>query len=416
MNYFIKEACNNNVQASSLFIGEGQTKVVMILADYLELEDIAGDKYLSDLYNRGYSALISSRQLGKSTAAKVKLSIGTGKRLLLDKNIIKAINTNNPGFGSVHNGVINQGIEELKSINKDSEYLKYIGYLGDRLEDKGKTTCVIGNSDAGSANRDNILIAMNGSGHADYGDVESTVIYAQGFPGRKKTDFTKLAELCRKYMTVSDFIVMDTGDLARLEHYRSKLTRSRYQNLRSNAVKDISKLMSGLAEAGNKDTTFILISSFPSSNSIKSGYKMTPILAYQAGSDGGLLYSKSTRREGIITSLDIADYIIQKLDAREKSQLSEIQTNDPLNKTLQLKKRLLDVSVMRLPILTWYAVLEIICAVLALLYMLSMRIFKNKRMLGFIKCTLLSTYAPQLFCFIWAALIFQAPIYFSPYL
>lgn len=410
ISFFIKEACNTNVQASSLFIGDGQTKVVMVSADYLSIKDISEDDYLKILFNKSYSALASSRQNGKTTASKVKLSIGTGKRLALNMNAVNAIKllpekkdlTELKSDGKTGN-IIYENIKDLKEANKNSEYINYIGYLGDRLHEMGKSTCILGNSDTDAYNRSNILIAMDSKGIVDSGDVETAILKDDSFPGGKRTDFKKLMELYEASLPSSDFLIIDTGDMARLEYYRSKLSEEEYQQYKKLTINRISNFVSRIVERDNYNTTFLLMSAYPDSDNLKNGDKLTPFLSY-TGKEAGFLYSQSTRRDGIITSLDIADYIIAKLNSREKGKLEEVKEKEPLNKMLLLRQRLLNVSLMRLSILTWYAILEIICAVIGLIYVLGMRQMKRNTFMGLIKTIMLANVTAP------AALLYMAAL------
>lgn len=423
MSFFIKEVRNTKVQASSLFMGNGQTKVAMVFMDYIEISDIAEDEYLHKLSNKSYISLVSSRQIGKVSASKAKLTIGTGKRLLLTNTYVQAYNYPRQLEDFYQSEVelkkgnlFYQNIKELKQTNRNSEYLRYIGYLGDKLNSASKTTCVLGNSDTEIYNRNNLLIAMDSKGIVDSGDVENTILYDPYFPGGKRTDFMKLEELYKLNRTTSDFLVIDTGDLARLEHYRSRLTTEKYEELKAQTIKRISEFVKKIINNDNNNTTFLIVSAYPSASSIKLGDKLTPLISY-TGSNSGLLYSKSTKREGIITNLDIADYILEKLNIREKSQLQEFDTEEPFDGMQKLNKRLLNTSVMRLPVLTWYAVFEIVCGIIGLLYMLNKRQIKNKVISSFVNKTLMvSISAPIVLLYMAVLYINNAAIYFIVFL
>lgn len=412
ISIFIKEACNTKVQASSLFMGDGQTKVVLITVDYMNLEDFSENSYLKKLFDNSYSALVSGRQNGKATVSKAKLSVGTGKRFLLSNTPVIAVNSYMGSAVKTLGQVKYQDINEVINVNRNSEYIGYIGYLGDKLNSLDKTASILGNSDTDVINRDNVLIAMDGRGCVDYGDVEGTMVYDESFPGGKRTDFSKLAEEYRASLPISDLVVVDTGDLARLESYRNKLTEIQYEGLREQTIERITEYLRAIIDEEKSNISFVILSAYPDLESLKQGNKLTPILSYEPRRKGGVLYSGSTRREGIISNLDIADYILAKLEKSTKCQLREIETENDLNNMLNFNRRILNVSAMRLPVLTWYAVLEIVCGVLGLLYMLNMKLLKNKRLLAFIKAALLvNISAPVVFLYM-AALDIDNPIMF----
>ncbi|MDF2839879.1 MAG: hypothetical protein K0Q99_650, partial [Clostridia bacterium] len=206
INIFIEEAWNNKVQASSFFMDNNNRKVVVLMADHIELQDFAKNDYLAWLFNNSYSALISGRQTGKASAAKAKLAIGTSKRFEISSSLRNAANydetienlDNQIVIGESGN-VIYHDLKGLKNQNKESDYTSYIGYLGRELKQQKKTACVIGNGDTDTMNRSSVLIPMDEYGIVHAGDVENTTISDIGFPGGKRTDFTKLMSLYKKF-------------------------------------------------------------------------------------------------------------------------------------------------------------------------------------------------------------------------
>lgn len=361
ISVFVKEVCNNEKQTSSFWVDKENGKVVVIAADYLELQDFAKNDYLSRLFNSSYSALISGRQNGKASLAKAKLSIGASKRLEINSDMKAAKKQGN---------IVYEDIDSLKELNKDSEYNSFIGYIGRELNKHNKITCVIGNSDTEISDKSSVLLAMDQNGIVDTGDIDNTLILDDNFPGEKKTDYKKLMELYNKYSPESDLIVIDTGDLARLEYYKEELPEEVFKAHKSSALNDMAEFINELITNSYPETTFVLLSSYPDKGSIKSGFKLTPIIVYNDG-QGGLIYSESTKRNGIIVSLDIADFILETLTGIEKSKLYKVPETASLKKMLNLKKRLLSISTMRLPVLTWYAILEIFCATGGFLYMIN---------------------------------------------
>jgi hypothetical protein len=384
INIFIQEAWNSEVQASSFLVDNKNLKVVIVMADNIELQDFARNDYLGWLFNNSYSALISGRQNGKVSIAKAYLAIGTGKRLEISSGLKSIANFNN-NFETLDNqtvvgengNIIYHDIKQLRKQNKGNSYNSYIGYLGSKLKQYNKTTCVIGNSDTDIINRSSVLMAMDENGIVDVGDVENTVISDSSFPGGKRTNFNKLTSLYKEYSSVSDFIIIDTGDLARIDYYRNQLSEEDFAAHKSEAVKEIAEFTRNIIENTKQKTVFIVLSAYPSKGNLQSGLKLTPIIVYN-NNGKGFIQSQSTKRTGIITNLDIADFVLEKLVNTEHSSLKEVSIAAPLWNMLSLTRKLLNISVMRLPVLTWYAIFEIICATAGFIYMLN---FSKKWML-----------------------------------
>lgn len=394
INILIEEAWISKVQASSFLWDNKKQKVVIIMTDYIELQDFTKNDYLTWLFNNSYSALISGRQNNKFSIEKAKLAIGTGKRLEISSNLISASNYNNNTefigdsiiVGEKGNVIFND-IKNLKNINKENNYDAYIGYLGNKLKQQNKVTCLIGNSDTDIINRNSILIAMDQDGIVDLGDVENTIKSDSSFPGGKRTDFNKLTSLYMENSTNSDLTIIETGDLARLDYYKSQLTHEEFEAQKLETVNNIAEFTKNIIANTKQKTTFIMLSSFPSKRDLQLGLKLTPIILYDNNGQG-FLYSKSTKRTGIITNLDIADFILDKLIYTETSCLKSVLGIVPLKSMLSLSRKLLNISLLRRPILTWYAIFEIICATAGLIYIFNFN-KKNILMISLVKITML---------------------------
>ena len=379
INIFLEEAWIHQVQASSFLLDNKAPKVVIIMADYIQLEDFAQNDYLAWLFNNSYTSIISGRQNNKPSISKAKLAIGTGKRLEVSNSLKNAANYNdssevldNQFVVGERGNVIYSDIEYLKKQNKENGYESRIGYLGSKLKQHNKVTCLLGNSDTDIINRSSILIAMDQNGIVDVGDVENTVISDSSFPGGKRTDFSKLTSLYMEYSATSDLTIIDTGDLGRLDYYKNQMAPEDFAAQKMTTINNIADFTRNIIANTKQKTIFIILSTYPSKNNFQSGLKITPIVVFE-NNGAGFLYSDSTKRTGIITNLDIADFVLEKLIPEEISSLIEVSGTAPLRAMLSLTRKLLNISVMRLPVLTWYAIFEIICATAGLIYMFSLK-------------------------------------------
>jgi hypothetical protein len=311
--------------------------------------------------------------------------------------------------------VIYQNIRSLRNLNKNSDYTSSIGYLGKELNKFGMYTCIIGNSDTNIMKRSSILMVMNELGIVDLGEVENILVYDSNFPGGKRTDYNKLLEEYKRYRLKSDLMLIDTGDLARLEYYKDELSEEDFKLHKKEIISNITQLFKNIISDTAEKTTFMLLSAYPSDTSMKAGFKLTPLMVYE-NKEGGLLYSSSTKRNGIITSLDIADYILEKLTIRDDSKLKEVLKDDGMTRMLELKRKLLSVSVMRLPVLTWYAVFEIVCAIAGFLYLLNFN-SSRMRLIRLIKISMLANIvAPAILLYISIFQIDSATVYFGVFI
>lgn len=356
ISFFAIEACYDNVQASSFLWDKSNQKVILLLADGISIEDFKEDPYLTDFFNNSYSAFISARQTGKATAERARLALGAGKRLLLANGMTGAFQQ--------QKGIQLPKIENIKELNQEEGFGRYVGYLGTILHQNNRHTGLIGNSDGDQINRSAALLVTDQKGEIDFGEVDHCTIRDDAFPGGKRTDYDKLLKLYGQYGFV-DLLAIDLGDLSRLDEYRTSLAAQVFEEEKAKTIERISAFVKEITSRMDSHTSLVVLSAFASKRDIQAGFKLTPMLVYN-GREKGMLYSDSTKRGGILVNTDVADYILQKLQLKEQSNISEKENASNLWKMSELQKRLRTVSKMRLPVLTWYAVFEIVCAVLGL--------------------------------------------------
>lgn len=406
--FFSMVAFSAAISVSSISEAEENSKAVMIIADYLDIEDISKMEYLNKLTGMSHVALMNNRQPGKAGASKSKLIIGSGKKLELNTDLVsveKAESKKEPLSGSL----VYMDTYIVKRTNSDSEYQKYIGYIGNEINKNRGITCYIGNADTQKKNRSSMLIAADSSGRIDLGETENINIEDGNFPGGIRTDYSRLAELYKQYLPASSFLVIETGEMERLEGFKGIIPEESFESYRQKVLNDVDAFVKEVvSHKGYK--TLIFISTYPSESNDKTGNRMTPIVVH-GGKGKGLLYSSNTRRHGIILNTDIADYVLYKLGYLSKCSVHESDKEDPLSELKDMNESILRTSRLRAPALTYYAVLVI--AVLGILFTMAAFFGKKtgKLSLSFginIAHTMLSF--PVIFLFIPASYLGWGPI------
>ncbi|MHB1393871.1 MAG: hypothetical protein ACYCYE_12520 [Clostridia bacterium] len=360
-----------------------ESKVVVVVADYLSIEDINSMDFLSSLAAKSHIALLNNRQLGKAGASKSKLIIGSGKRLELNANMcmggseesFRKLYSIESGRALEPESLIYTDIYKLKNRNDESEYQNFIGYLGDAVNKNNGIACFLGNADAAEQNRSSMLIAMDSSGEVDIGTTEGILIEDELFPHGRRTDYNKLADLYKQYLAASSFVVIETGDMERLETFRSSMSVKSYENFRRGVLKKIDSFIKELFSYGGFKT-LVVISTYPSRTDIEVGNRLTPVLAYDA-SGGGLLYSSSTRRQGIILNTDLADYLLCKLGYSDSSAIVELRSERAGYYLEAMNRNIVRTSILRVPVLTTYAVMVI--AAIGILFITAVFFRKGSR-------------------------------------
>ena len=336
-------------------------KTVLIIADYLDIEDISKMDFLGRLAVESHVALISNRQPGKAGASRAKLIIGSGKRLELDAHMTLGGSADN-GRESLTGSLQFTDINKVISRNADSEYQNCIGYIGEIINKHKGNSCFIGNADTDNPNRISMLIAIDSGGGVDSGETENIHIADESFPYGIRTDYHRLAELYKQYLPASSFMVIETGDMERLEAFRSSMSREAYEAHKQDVLKNIDSLMKDIFNSDGYET-LIFISTYPSISDADGSNKLTPVLVYEEGV-GGVLYSSNTRREGIILNIDLADYILYKLGYANNNAILELKKEEPLNFLRTMNRNIIRTSTIRAPVLTYYAVMMIVALVL----------------------------------------------------
>lgn len=373
-----------DTEATAITCDRAEGRVVMVIADYLTIDDLSQMEYVRKLAEKSCVGLVSNRQTGKSGADKSKLIIGSGRRLELNTGT-----EGNNGAESeripVSDSLRYKEIDRLKRINAASAYLSYIGYIGDQINKNNGTTCLLGNADTALHNRSSMLVAMDSSGIVDAGEADNIYTEDGFFPFIRRTDYGRLAELYKQYLPASSFMVIDTGDMERLEKISASLSEESYLHYKTAILKLIDTFIESLVSYGDFQT-LILISTYPSRTALGMNNRLTPILVYDKG-EGGILYSRNTRREGIVLNTDIADYVLCKLGYISTSAVTGQKRDEALKTLVKMNNNFIRTSVLRVPVLTSYAVM--IMAILVIIFFtIVLPLGKYKKILSWLGCIL----------------------------
>jgi|GEM_PF-786290 len=182
------------------------------------------------------------------------------------------------------------------------------GTLGQVLADAGKKTAVLGNADSTiRAVRLSPLICCDRRGVVSAGDVsDDTQIVAPGSPGGYRASEDRLLEESRRLLGTSDALVVDTGDTGRIDRQSASTDPDVLARDRQAALRRTDSLVKETASLLDLDSSLLLIvsPSAPMENRADGDY-LTPFIAAGKGFGRGLLTSLSTRRPGLINSIDL---------------------------------------------------------------------------------------------------------------
>lgn len=359
-------------------------KVVMVILNRCSLQQLESMPQIKHMIDNGYIGLMNTRVSGRNSEAKGYATIGWGTRAEasqdtsifhnIDDNASK-IYTRRTGDILPEEGIVNIDINMLKELNSRGDFNPAVGSLGHQLKESSLKTALIGNSDTDERkNRAAGYIAMDNKGYIDMGATdEGATVKDINRPYGVKTDFNGILSIYDKVQDKASFIVIETGDTNRLEDYKKNLTPKAYNGLSEITLNEIDNFVKELVNTIDFNKTMImLVTPYPSDKSAEKGDRLTPVVFYFGGDEGGLLTSNTTRRKGIIANIDIAPSVLSYLNNNPIKNMTGrevelITSTDNLEYIKNLNNRVVNTSVQRYRVLYTFAIYQMLASVLALL-------------------------------------------------
>jgi hypothetical protein len=365
-------------------------RVVMVVISRIDLDDLEKMPYVRELIDKGSIALMNTRASGKNSEFKSYATIGWGTRAeashatsffhgIDDKT--GPIYERRTGKKMFENGIINLDINKLVVQNLNGEYGAMPGILGQVLSENGYKTALIGNGDVEDVRLTPAgLIAMDLDGHIHSGDISDKLIKKDSTrPFGLKTDYKLLLDKFKEEYLSSNLIVIETGDTIRLERYKENLRPEIYEKHRISILNEIDDFIRNVVEnLDKKDAKLIIVTPYPSDKAASRGDRLTPFIIYEGNDGEQVLYSKTTRRNGIVGNVDVAPTVLSYFNLTSDKMTGRVLQSVPqqnnLNYIRSLNRRVVNTSTQRYRVLYSFAVYQIIISVLALILI----IFKNR--------------------------------------
>lgn len=359
-----------------------EKKVIMLVVDRINFEDIEDLPCFKEIMSQGSIALSNGRTSGTTTPSKAYVTIGSGVRAEGTPSTVTAVEVNGDtgeifyrrtGIEPVEGMVVNPDINKLIVRNATGEYGAIPGNTGYYLREKGLKTAVLGNADYGDKRiRWAAAIAMDRNGVVDYGKVEQDILVEDNeFPTGYRTDFKEIISCLNYIQDKADLIVIETGDMTRVEDSRDLLSDEMYNVHKGKALLQTDEFLNEIKNRVDENKWLLLIvTPYPSSERISKGDRLTPVIAYGNDLPGGLLISDTTRRLGIIGNIDIAATVLEYFDIRGIDVIGRPVRGVPVNNNISRIKSInmitVNISNFRYPILSKYAIFVIITVLLGL--------------------------------------------------
>lgn len=380
------------------FADRGQARQVVIVIDRLRIDDLSMMPNLIRLQRQGAIGLMNTNTAGAKEPSNTYITIANGQRSIggawagrfygtseyvydnvgvkSGKQMAGDLYYSLTGWKAGSTGIINPGIVDIINRNQDLQYDVQVGALGEQLKMAGILRVVIGNADTSVPRRYGAELVMDHRGFIPAGTVDNSINESDSeFPNGFRTNYdlvlTRAAESLKSGRML---LVIDLGDLSRLEESRALITKARFKEVREKSIKRIDGFIGRLMPRLdlNKDQVMVIVPT-PANEDMQNQNTVTPVIMTGSGFKGeGLLTSPSTRRAGLIANTDVAPtvlafYGIDKPIYMVGRPAAGLASSDSLAYLKELNQKFVLTYVQRPFLITATAAVEIIIVVISLL-------------------------------------------------
>ncbi|MFK3939063.1 hypothetical protein ACI2JA_16310 [Alkalihalobacillus sp. NPDC078783] len=209
----------------------------------------------------------------------------------------------------VVDGIVYPQIEALHKVNQDTHYKARVGQIGDRLFATGIRAFVLGTSDTDQKHRFGSFLTMNSKGTTD-GSLNESVIQDTTRAYGKKMNSGWMIDEIAKQSKEYPFIVVEWGDLYRLFALKNQMTDVAYEKQREQALGELEAFILSVQE---EHPDMWLISPFVHKEAYSDKKQLAPIYEWTSNGVGGALVSDTTRRTDVLSNVDVAPTLIQRI-------------------------------------------------------------------------------------------------------
>jgi hypothetical protein len=301
-------------------------------------EELTGFKRI---VNQGSVGLLNTNTAGNKLPVHTYTTIGAGAQALGTAYANKAFNVNTrleeglayeiyqqrTGITPPDNSIVQLGLARIEVNNSELPRTLEIGAIGTALHQAGFKTAVFGNTDLmNEPGRLAVSIAMDNKGIVDYGLIDNELLLSDSlFPGGMRTDYEKLLNAVKTYLSDYQFIVVQLGDTERLYQQQSDILPEVYEKNYQTTLKRTDSFINELTNSLNENDLLMFLSPTPDENLVNERKMLTPVIIWEKGNSSNgptILSSGTTKHPGIVMSTDIAPTIINYFNLKTKSSLT----------------------------------------------------------------------------------------------
>ncbi len=312
-------------------------RVIIYMIDKLSIDDVDPNltPYLWSLTEQAGMGLLNPVSAGERTIKNVCCTISAGDlsvsshKAQLNFKADELINSESAADIFFRNTAILPEINNIVITNKttifknnETRALAKPGKLGDSLHGLGITAALIGDSDRPSYySRAGALILMDSNGLVDDGVLGSEVHQTDRdgiLPFQ--SDYSEILAQAKR-LQENRVILIEFGDLNRLESMNSLFSSARYKEKRKKILSSIDDSIRNIQnELASEHSCAYIINPAPSRSSLSGDNLLTPLIVIKPGFNG-ILSSYSTRREGIVSSISIKNSILNCFDSEKQDSI-----------------------------------------------------------------------------------------------
>jgi len=368
-------------------------QVIFLICNYLELNDLNSPELpqFRFFFRKGGGALLNTNTAGSRTSPHIAATVSAGNvafgtpRETLVFGANETYQGQNPldifqartGFAPRPENLVVVDLPLIMRANEKGQVQAMPGALGDALHRNGMRAGVLGNADLpGMPHRSMAVIAMDRRGIIDAGNVSPNLLrfHEKGMPALR-TNYTVLKKEFLSLQSQTSLLVVDLGDLVRLEQNKEYLTDEVYFQERKHILREFDQFLGWLLQNIDLRHSQLIVASLvpsPDAQAEKRLFTFIGVLGEKARP--GLLVSPTTRRQGIVTLYDIAPSILEYLGVPEfKTMGGRPWTVTPAENTLSVLQNIeasaVFTSSLRSPLIKGYvfSYLVVLASILLLL-------------------------------------------------
>lgn len=390
-------------------------KVVIMSLNRTALSRLVSSPSMAPWLTRGSLGLVNTSTGGRLTTENIYATLGAGSRALGTEHTRLAFTAGEEYNGIVardifsrHQGiqakgqVLHLGAADLEKVNNTLQHPVRPGLLGETLRAGQKVTAVIGNADGQGYGREAVAFLADSDGQVALGDVSRNILRRDAFfPFGWRMDREKVWERFDELYPRADVILVDWGDTARLDEYRSLLRNQVAVDLEESVFADVAWFLAQLSGRLQPDDILALISPLPPAG--VSGGNLLTYLAVLGGPfpAHGFLTSSTTRRPGLVSATDVAPLVLERTGLPVPGGMLGMTVTPVdgggISRLLRMQAEIDRVYRLRPPMMRTYVFFQIVFVLGALLNMF-VRVVPFKRfeapLLGLLTVPVLLLYLP----------------------